>query len=105
MRSSGGRWLVLLAAAWLTASCHPAAPPSPALQQLEGRSLYTCCNLHYEKGDINDANYWVGKLLPAGTPVRVDKISGDAARFSGGDVTLTLTHEYGTKEETLEQYL
>jgi hypothetical protein len=105
MRSTGGRWLVLLATAWLTVSCHRGAPPSPALQQLEGQNLYTCCNLHYEKADINDANYWIGKLLPAGTPVRIDKVSGDAVTFSASDVKLTLTHEYGTKEEPLEQYL
>jgi outer membrane protein assembly factor BamE (lipoprotein component of BamABCDE complex) len=105
MRKNGRRWFLLLATAWLTASCHQAAPPSPALQQLEGRSLYTCCNLHYEKEDINDANYWIGKLLPAGTPVRVDKVAGDAVTFSAADVQLKLTHEYGTKEESLDQYL
>ena len=105
MQRNAGAWLALVATAWLTASCHRAAPPSPALQQLEGRSLFTCCNLHYEKQDINDANYWVGKLLPAGTPVRIEKTADGAVTFSAGDVQLTLTHEYGTKEESFDQYL
>jgi outer membrane protein assembly factor BamE (lipoprotein component of BamABCDE complex) len=105
MGRNAARWVALLATAWLTASCRQAAPPPATLVQLEGRSLFTCCNLHYEKEDINDANYWVGKLLPAGTPVRIDKVTGDGVTFSAADVKLKLTHEYGTKEESLDQYL
>jgi choline dehydrogenase-like flavoprotein len=58
MGRNAARWVALLATAWLTASCRQAAPPPATLVQLEGRSLFTCCNLHYEKEDINDANYW-----------------------------------------------
>ncbi len=105
MRRNAERWMAWLAVAWLTASCRQPAPPPAALAQLEGRSLFTCCNVHYEKEDINDANYWVGKLLPAGTAVRVDKVTGDAASFSAADVKLELTHEYGTKEEPIDHYL
>src|SRR4029079_7327376 len=70
VRRSSGSALALIGTGWLAASCHHAAPPpsSPGtLQQLSGQSLFTCCNLHYENRDISDANYWVGKLLPAGT--------------------------------------
>ena len=105
MRRNARRWPLLLAAAWLTASCHQAAPSSPALVQLGGQTLYTCCNLHYENEEISDANYWVGTLLPAGTPVRIDQVTGDGVIFSAGDVKLKLTHEYGTKEESLDHYL
>jgi len=94
--------------AWVAASCHHAAPPpsSPGtLQQLSGQSLFTCCNLHYENRDISDANYWVGKLLPAGTPVIVGEVTEDAVAVSAGELKLKLTREYGTKEEPLDQYL
>ncbi len=105
MRGNAVRWAALLASAWLMASCRQAAPPPATLIQIEGRSLFTCCNLHYETEDINDANYWAGKLLPAGTPVRIEKVTSDGVTFSAADVRLKLTHEYGTKEESLEQYL
>jgi outer membrane protein assembly factor BamE (lipoprotein component of BamABCDE complex) len=95
----------LIATAWVTASCHQASPPPAAPAQLEGRSLFTCCNLHYEEEEISDANYWVGTLLPAGTPVRIDKLTDDGAMLSAGDVKLKLTHEYGAKEESRDQYL
>jgi outer membrane protein assembly factor BamE (lipoprotein component of BamABCDE complex) len=108
VRRNAASWLLLLTTAWLTASCHRAAPPAATLAQpekLEGRSLFTCCNLHYENGEISDANYWVGKLLPAGTPVRIDEVTDDGVMLSAADVKLKLTHEYGAKEESLDQYL
>jgi hypothetical protein len=99
--------LALIATAWLAMGCrHPAPPPSPAvLQQLSGKTFFTCCNLHYEDQDISDANYWVGKLLPAGTVVRVGDVSEDAVTLLAADLKLKLTHEYGTDEEPLDQYL
>jgi outer membrane protein assembly factor BamE (lipoprotein component of BamABCDE complex) len=103
--SSAARWVSLLATAWVAASCHHASPPPATLAQVEGRSLFTCCNLHYENGEISDANYWVGKLLPAGTPVRIDNATDDGVMLSAGDVKLELTHAYGAKEESLDQYL
>ncbi len=105
MGRNAAKWLALLATTWLTASCRQAAPPPATLSPLEGRSLFTCCNLHYENEEITDANYWVGKLLPAGTPVRIDKVTDNEVTFSAADVTLKLTHEYGAKEESLDQYL
>ena len=107
MRRSGGSALALMATAWLTGCRHAAPPPSPpaVLQQLSGQSFYTCCNLHYDDQDISDANYWVGKLLPAGTLVRVGEVTEDAVALSAGDLKLKLTHEYGTDEEPLDQYL
>jgi outer membrane protein assembly factor BamE (lipoprotein component of BamABCDE complex) len=75
------------------------------MQQLSGQSFFTCCNLHYDNQDISDANYWVGKLLPAGTLVRVGEVTESAVALSAGDLKLKLTHEYGTDEEPLDQYL
>jgi hypothetical protein len=108
VRRSGGSALALIGTAWLGASCHHAAPPpsSPGtLPQLSGQSLFTCCNLHYENRHISDANYWVGKLLPAGTLVIVGEVTEDAVAVSAGELKLKLTREYGTKEEPLDRYL
>jgi len=94
-----------LTTALLGAACrHPAASPE-TLQHFESRNLFTCCNLHYEGEDINDANYWVGEKVPAGTLVHVEKMTGDSITFVAAGTRLTLTHEYGTAEESLQQYL
>jgi hypothetical protein len=105
IRRSAATLASLLATVWMTASCHQASPPAATRAPAEGRSLFTCCNLHYENGEISDANYWVGKLLPAGTPVRIDGMTDDGVMLSAGDVKLELTHEYGAKEESRDQYL
>ncbi|MBI2962465.1 MAG: outer membrane protein assembly factor BamE [Deltaproteobacteria bacterium] len=90
-------------AAVLAAACRPAVSPQ-VLQRFAGRDLFTCCNVHYESENINDANYWVGKTLPAGTPVRVEKATRDSVTFVAADVKLTLTHEYGSGQEAPQQY-
>jgi len=109
MRRTGASALTLTAAAWLsiTACHHPAPPPSPpaVLQQLSGQSFFTCCNLHYDDRDISDANYWVGKILPAGTPVHAGEVTEDAISLAAGDLTLKLTREHGTSEESFDRYL
>jgi SmpA / OmlA family len=66
---------------------------------------FTCCNLHYKSDAISDANYWIGTKLPAGTPVRIERLTNDSVTFSTGEVLLTLTHESGTKGESFQQYL
>lgn len=82
---------------------HPATPE--ALQPLGNRNRFTCCNIHYESDHISDANYIEGKKLPAGTPVVVETITSDSISFVAGDVKLTLSHDYGAKQESLRQYL
>jgi SmpA / OmlA family len=99
---SRGLWI--LTTALLGAACrHPASPAT--LPHFESRNLFTCCNLHYETENVSDANYWAGEELPAGTPVHVDKVTADSVTFTGGGATLTLTHEYGTAQESLQQYI
>jgi hypothetical protein len=99
------RWLWVFATALLGAACRHAPPSAETLQHFERRNLFTCCNLHYEGEDINDANYWVGQKLPAGTSVHVEKMSADSITFIAAGTRLTLTHEYGTAQESLQQYL
>jgi SmpA / OmlA family len=95
-------WLALAAA--VVAGCRHSPSPEP-LRPLERRERFTCCNFHYSSEAINDANYWTGTKLPAGTPVRIEHLTNDSVTFSTGEVTLTLTHKYGTKGESFQQYL
>lgn len=95
-------WLAF--AAVVVAGCrHSPSPEVP--RPIERPERFTCCNLPYSSETIGDANYWTGTKLPAGTPVRIERLTDDSVTFSAGEVTLTLTHEYGTKQESFQQYL
>ena len=54
---------------------------------------------------MSDANYWVGDALPAGTPVKIESVKPHSVVIVAGETKLTLKHEYGTKQESFEQYL
>ena len=56
-----------LALAALLAACKGPAVPHP----MTNATRYLCCNLHYEKPEISDANYLKGTLIPFGTRVQV----------------------------------
>lgn len=92
-------WLAL--AGW---GCQPKSSPQ-LLAQFQGRSLYTCCNIHYEHDEINDANYFVGATLPFGSPATVEAISDSSVTFRSGATKLTLFHSYGRDQESNQQYV
>ena len=105
MRMKGRVGAMLVFALGLGIVACQRGPAPEVAQQFQGRALYACCNLHYENGDLSDANYWTGKTLRAGTPVTIEKLGNDSVTFAAGDVHLKLTHQYGTKEESFSQYL
>lgn len=96
--------ILLLVVTVLLGGCHAAVPPE-VLRAYQARTLYTCCNIHYEGEGITDANYFVGSTLPLGTPVQVESMHSNSVTFSGGGVRLTLYHEYGTEQESFRQYV
>jgi hypothetical protein len=98
------RLALLVLPAVVLAGCRGSASTGPPLP-IERAERFTCCNLHYSSDAISDANYWTGTKLPVGTPVRIEHLTSDSVTFSTGKVLLTLTHEYGTKKESFQQYL
>jgi len=100
---SGPRIVAAAVALLACVGCRGAAPAStPRLDPVE---RFTCCNLHYDGSELSDANYWVGTAVPVGTPVHIESATPHSVTFVAGGAKLTLKHEYGTKEETFEQYL
>jgi hypothetical protein len=87
----------------LLAACHPPVSPE-VLHQWQSRTLYTCCNIHYERDEINDANYYVGSVLPFGTSAVAEKATSDSLTFRAGAIPLTLIHAYGAQQESSQQY-
>jgi hypothetical protein len=98
------RRIAFVGAVVLIAACKTAAPPG-LLQEYQGRSLMTCCNIHYEGEEVNDANYFVGAMIPAGTPVQVQSMTGNSVTFTADRKKLTLVHTYGRDQESLQQYV
>jgi hypothetical protein len=86
------------------AGCKPVLSPQ-VLQSYQSRTLYTCCNIHHESEDINDANYWVGTLVPFGSPAKVESASRNTVTFLADGTTLRVQHAYGTAQESFQQYL
>ena len=83
----------------------PPAPPqgTPALPW-QG---FACCNLHYQKGTIDDGNYSELPMIPAGTPIEVEKYEDGRHRayvkIDGKPMRLGL--EYGRDQESLEAWV
>ena len=72
---------------------------------MRSRPLYTCCNLHYEEGAINDANYHVGSLLPLGTPVHVESAGNHWVKIQVLNGYMTFHQDYGREQESFSQYV
>jgi len=86
-------------------ACHRASELPEPQDAVDARTLYTCCNLHYDGSEISDANYWVGTALPPGTPVHIERLGKNSVTFASGDQRFTLTQEYGAKREPFSKYL
>lgn len=98
------RRIAIVVALVTIAGCKAAAPPE-VLREYQSRSLMTCCNMHYETDEITDANYFVGTMLPLGTPVQVQAMGSDSITLLAAGHQLTLYHRYGKEQEPLQTYL
>jgi len=88
----------------VVAGCTPALSPQQ-LAQYQGRTLYTCCNMHYEGENLSDANYYVGALLPFGSAAQVEGSGRGTVIFTANGTKFYLAHSYGAAQESFEQYL
>ena len=99
------RRIALIGVVVFVAACKQPAPPG-LLQEYQSRSLMTCCNIHYETDQVNDANYFVGSTIPAGTPVKVDAMTGNSVTFTTAEgKKLTVVHSYGRDQESMQQWV
>ena len=100
-----GRVIVLLMmAVGAIGGCKPAMSPE-LLQQYQGRTLYTCCNIHHESSEFSDANYYVGGMVPLGSPVQVQSVDRGAVTILADGQQVSLRQRYGTAQETAQQYI
>ena len=67
---------------------------------------YTCCNLHYDKDWISDANWLHAPMIPAGARIKVlsyDSNNRAAVEIDGKP--MRIGQDYGRKEESLEKFI
>jgi hypothetical protein len=66
---------------------------------------YTCCNLHYDKEWISDANWLLAPMIPAGARIKV--LSYESSRRATVEVDgkpLKISMDYG-KDEPVDKFL
>src|SRR5439155_15324836 len=96
------RLLVVLIGSVALSACPVGGPRAP--HPLDDQTRYLCCNLHYERTEITDANYLRGTTVPWGTSVRILRVDGQKVQFQPtGHPPLTLVHKLGRKQESMDQ--
>jgi len=99
-------WLILAALmlAALAAGCNQqnVKPSEEKPAMLTG---YTCCNLHYNKDWINDANYAQLPMIPAGSAIKVTGYGHYRASVEIDGKPFRLGLDYGRTAETTEQWV
>jgi hypothetical protein len=66
---------------------------------------YTCCNLHYDKDWISDANWSTLPMIPAGSKIKVLSYGSNRAAVEIDGRPMRLGHDYGRSEESLEKFV
>ena len=88
----------------LMVSIHVAKPPAASAAGLP-RKGFACCNLHYSKDWISDANYTELQLIPVGTPIEVLSYGSNRAYVKVDGKPMRLGHDYGRDQESLEAWV
>jgi hypothetical protein len=79
-----------------------AAGAAAAQNRPEG---YTCCNLHYDKDWISDANRRQLPMIPAGAKIKVLDYGSNRANVEIDGKPMRIGHDYGRGEESLEKFI
>lgn len=66
---------------------------------------YTCCNLHYDRDWISDANWSTFPMIPAGTPIKVLSYGSNRASVEIEGKNFRIGHDYGRADESLENFI
>lgn len=70
-----------------------------------GSVTYTCCNLHYDRDWISDANWATLPFLPAGSRIALADYRRNYANVYVEGKRMYIGHDYGTEQETREQFV
>ncbi len=112
-KASIARLSVVLVAGLVIAACRsgveqaPAASaPAPAAPApVSSQPLYLCCNFRTETDWLNDAGFLVGRIIPAGTPVKHLGTNRGVANIEIDGKRFRLSNEFGARAEPIEAWL
>jgi hypothetical protein len=88
----------------LAAAALAAAIATAALAQGKPEG-YTCCNFHYDKDWISDANWRQLPMIPAGAKIKVLDYGFNRAGVEIDGKPMRIGHDYGRAEESLEKFI
>ncbi len=66
---------------------------------------YTCCNFHYDKDWISDANWRRAAMIPAGAKIKVLDYGSNRASVEIDGKPMRIGQDYGRKEESIQQFM
>ncbi len=99
------RWSVIPAALIALGACRSTEPAPVEQVTMPNQPLYLCCNIRTESDWLTDGNFFVGRLIPAGTPVTLKGTARGVANIEIEGRAYRLGHEYGARIESFQQFL
>lgn len=66
---------------------------------------YTCCNFHYDRDWISDANWRSLPMIPAGARIKVLDYGSNRASVEIDGKPMRIGQDYGRREETLQLFI
>ena len=66
---------------------------------------YTCCNFHYDRDWISDANWRYLPMIPAGAKIKVLDYGMNRASVEIDGKPMRIGQDYGRRQETLQQFI
>ena len=66
---------------------------------------YTCCNFHYDKDWISDANWRINTMIPAGAKIKVLDYGSNRASVEIDGRPMRIGQDYGRKEESIQAFI
>ena len=66
---------------------------------------YTCCNFHYDRDWISDANWTHAAMIAAGAKIKVVSYGSNVANVEIDGKPMRIGHDYGRREESLQQFI
>jgi hypothetical protein len=89
----------------LTKSESSEAKPEAKTAAVPEQPLYLCCNIRTESDWLSDGGYVTGRIMAAGTPVKLVETRRGVAYVEIDGRRFRLSNEFGNKFETLDVWL
>lgn len=87
------------------AGLQPQRDPAPREAAASSKPLYLCCNVRTESDWLSDGGFLVGRIIPAGTPVKLTGTNRGVANVEIDGKRYRLSNEFGARAEDFGKWL